>query len=100
MNKLEASYAEYLGLRKIGGEVFAWWFESVKLRLADKTWYTPDFMVMLADGTLELHEVKGGYFEDDARVKWKATAEAYPMFRFIVAKRRDGVWDFETYRGE
>ena len=35
-------------------------FEGVKLRLADNTFYTPDFAVMSAAGTMEMHEVSPG----------------------------------------
>jgi hypothetical protein len=42
--------------------------------LAKDTFYTSDFMVMLADGRLEAHEVKG-FWQEDARAKIKiATA--------------------------
>ena len=52
-------------LRKLGstqfaaGIVFSWRYEAVTLKLADKTTYTPDFLVVLVDGSIELHEVKG-----------------------------------------
>lgn len=59
-------------------------FEGIKLKLADKTYYTPDFFLMRSDGTLECHEVKG-HWEDDARVKIKCAAEKFP-FRFVAIK--------------
>jgi hypothetical protein len=63
------------------------------LRLADKTFYSPDFAVLTkADGTLEMHEVKG-FWQDDARVKIKVAASIYP-FKFIAVKaqkRRRGL---------
>lgn len=98
MNKTEAIYCALLEARKIAGEVLWYRFEGVKLRLADNTFLTVDFAVMLASGELEMHEVKGstGIFADDARVKMKVAAEAYP-FRFIVAypraKKTGGGWD-------
>lgn len=84
MNGTERRYAEHLELRKVAGEVEWYAFEAVKLRLAKLTYYTPDFLVMLADGTLEAHEVKG-HWEDDARVKIKVAAETFP-FRFVAVK--------------
>ena len=83
MNRQEAAYSLELEARKRTGEIADWKFESVKLRLADRTWYTPDFMVIFADGTIEFHEVKG-HWEDDARVKWKVVQELYPFFVFVV----------------
>jgi len=84
MNKLEARYARNLDLRRLAGEVASWRFEAVKLRLAGRTWYTPDFLVVLSAGACELHEVKGGHWEDDARVKFKVAAEQWPEWTFVA----------------
>ena len=86
MNRTEAEYGKLLALRREAGEVAWFLFEGVKLRLADNTFYTPDFAVMLKDGTLEMHDVKG-FWEDDARVKIKVAADRFP-FRFIAVKKR------------
>lgn len=86
MNKTEAEYAAFLNLREKAGEIQWWKFEGLKLRLADKTFYTPDFAVMAADGVIECHEVKG-HWQDDARVKIKVAASQYP-FRFFAFKKR------------
>jgi len=66
MNKTEAAYAERLRALQAAGEVQWHRFEGLKLRLADNTFYTPDFAVMAADGVMECHEVKG-HWQDDAR---------------------------------
>jgi len=98
-NKTEAAYEETLKLKMLAGEILWYAFEGVKLRLADLTTYTPDFAVMLSDGTLEMHEVKG-FWQDDARVKIKVAAELFP-FRFIAAvprKKKDGGgWNIEVF---
>ncbi len=115
LNRLEADYASRLELKRLAGEIASYRFESVKLRLADRTWYAPDFLVIGTDGILEFHEVKGGHFEDDARVKIKVAAEAFPEFRFVVARRPRATrprrrspspltssaiaWEFEEIRG-
>jgi len=99
MNKTEAAYAEHLKLRERRGEIAWFVFEGLKLRLADNTFYTPDFAVMLACGELEVHEVKG-FWEDDARVKIKVAAAQYP-FRFIgVQKDKVAGWKFEAFTRE
>jgi len=99
MNKTEAAYARHLETRKRVGEVLWYRFEGLKLRLADNTFYSPDFAVMLADGSLECHEVKG-FWVDDARVKIKVAADQYPM-RFIAvkvrAKKDGGGWKLEEF---
>lgn len=94
-NKTEEKYEAYLELQKTAGHVIWHAFESVKLRLADNTFYTPDFSVMAADGVLEMHEVKG-YWQDDARVKIKVAAQMYP-FRFFAIKTKNGGWEVEEF---
>lgn len=99
MNKSEAAYARDLDDAVSMGEVLWYRFEGVKLRLADNTFYSPDFAVMLANGQLEMHEVKG-HWMDDARAKIKIAAEQYP-FRFIAvkvrAKKDGGGWAREVF---
>lgn len=95
MNKSEAAYARHLEQLKLAGEIARWEFESVKLRLADRTFYTPDFLVMLPDGLIEFHEVKG-FWEDDARVKIKVAAEQHP-FKFVAIKSSKGGYEIEEF---
>lgn len=98
-NKTEAAYEAHLeSLKHIG--ILAWFkFEGVKLRLADNTFYTPDFAVMLSSGQMEMHEVKG-FWQDDARAKIKIAADLYP-FRFVAVKAKSkkdgGGWDMEVF---
>jgi hypothetical protein len=99
MNKTESAYAERLKMLKYAGKVQWYKFEGLKLRLADNTFYTPDFAVMGADGVIECHEVKGRWM-DDARAKIKVAADMYP-FRFIAVRTRPkkdgGGWDTEVF---
>lgn len=97
MNKGEQAYAAVLDERQRQGHVVAWWFEFVTLRLADNTHYRPDFLVMLADGALELHEVKGRkgdtfHATEDGWLKVKITAEQSPFPIRVVWPSRDGHW--------
>ena len=96
MNKTETAYAEYLELQKHAGEVLWYKFEGIKLRLADNTSYTCDFAVLPSDGILEMHECKGGFWRDDARVKIKVAASLYP-FRFIAVKKKGNGWEREDF---
>lgn len=101
MNKTEAAYDQQLALRKHAGEIAWYAFEKVKLRLAKATFLTIDFMVLLADGSLECHEVKGRkgdryWVEEDAKIKLKVAAEMFP-FRFLVVwPRKGGGWCSEV----
>ena len=97
MNKTEAAYAAYLDGLKKDGLIADYRFEAVKLRLADNTFYTPDFMVIATNGTIELHEVKG-FWEDDARVKIKVAAAEFPfLFRAIKKGKLSGTWESESF---
>ncbi|MFZ6696811.1 DUF1064 domain-containing protein [Stenotrophomonas acidaminiphila] len=99
MNQTEAAYAERLRALQHAGEILWHRFEGIKLRLADNTFYTPDFAVLAADGVMELHEVKG-FWQDDARAKIKIAADQYP-FRFIAVrvrpKKDGGGWAVEEF---
>jgi hypothetical protein len=91
MNRTEAAYAAELSIRKAAGEVIDFGFERMKLRLADGAWYCPDFLLVMADRSIELHEVKG--FEREAAiVRLKVAAELYPHFRFYLVKKVDAGW--------
>jgi hypothetical protein len=92
MNKTEQAYACHLEDRKRLGEVLWYKFEGIKLRLADNTFFTADFAVMLANHELEIHEVKG-FMVDDANVKIKVAADTYPLTFKIIKKAKGGIWE-------
>ncbi len=98
-NSTETAYENHLQTLKTLGRVHWYKFEGLKLRLADNTFYTPDYAVLAEDMVLECHEVKG-FWQDDARAKIKIAASLYP-FRFYAvkkkAKRDGGGWDVETF---
>ncbi len=96
MNKLESRYAEELKLQQIGGQILWWEFEAMKFKLADKTYYTPDFIVMDSNLEISIREVKG-HWEDDARVKIKCAAAKFPIFRFMAIKNNRGLWEVEEF---
>lgn len=100
MNNTEKAYADLLELKRHAGEVLWYAYESIKLQLAKKTWLTVDFFIMNSQGELEAHEVKGGFWEDDARVKMKVAAEKYP-FRIVAVqklpKKHGGGWKIEEF---
>lgn len=86
-NKWEAEYAAELEQARRDIPGFWFGFESVKLRLADSTFYTPDFMVRWPTGLVEFHEVKG-FLRDDAAVKFKVAAEMFPWATFKMFRKR------------
>jgi hypothetical protein len=91
MNKTErAFHDQHLKLLVAAGDAIAVGFQRLKLRLADRTWYTPDFDLVLPTREIEIYEVKG-FMRDDAAVKLKVAAEIYP-FQFYVVRRSQRSW--------
>ena len=99
-----SSYADHLEARKRCGEIAWYAYEAITLTISHSTKggargsrITIDFFVMLNDGLLEAHEVKG--FRDKRQVNaLKAAAELYP-FRFVLLtkrlKRAGGGWSVQ-----
>lgn len=96
MNKTETAYSEHLTALQHNGDVLWWKFEGIKLRLADNTFYTPDFAVLQWESHLEMHEIKG-HWEDDARVKIKVAAALFPFHFIAVYRGKHGGWEREEF---
>lgn len=97
MNKTEAAYSAHLDQLRMAGEIQWFAFEGIKLRLADNTFLTVDFFVMLKDDTLEAHDVKGSprIVTDDARVKLKVAARFFPFAFRMAFPKKGGGWTIE-----
>jgi hypothetical protein len=97
-SKLERRYAEtVLAVLKYDHKIHDWWYEGIKLRLAENCFYTPDFLIQYTDGELQFHETKGGFWREDARVKIKVAATMYPCFSFRAVQWVKGVWRYEDF---
>jgi len=92
MNSTEQRYADILAWRVHAEEIKAFVFEAVKFRLADRTTFTPDFLVITLDDRVELHEVKGGWVREDAWLKFKIAREMYPYFSWQMHQWKQGEW--------
>lgn len=102
MNGTESAYAELLQARKLAGEIVEWYFEAVTFKLADDTRYTPDFVVYLADGSIECVDAKGGGpIDPKSLVKVKCAAEKFFQFRFVIeqlqSRKNGGGWKRTEY---
>lgn len=82
MNKLEAEFALMLDADP---QVEAWWFERFKWKLADNTFWTPDYLVHRKSEELVIYEVKGGFFPEHNRIKLKVAADQIPV-RVVLAQ--------------
>lgn len=106
MNRVEEHYANHLRERLMVGEIRWWAFEAWKFRLADNTFYTPDFIVVDNALRIEAHEVKAEWstgkpgWMEDARVKIKCAADQHPVRFIAVSRSRDGSWNFEEFLKE
>lgn len=75
-------------------EIERFWFEPFTLRLShppsgQPAKYTPDFLVLMRDGTTYVDDVKGSGLDDPAAiVRIKCAAEQYPLWVFRLVKER------------
>jgi hypothetical protein len=87
-SKKEARYAEQLHLRKLAGEIIEI-IPQYCLRLDVNgehiCKYYMDFKLIMSDGSIEYHEVKG--FETDVwRIKWKLAKALINDGKFVLIK--------------
>lgn len=92
MNKTEKRRAMELEAMKRTGQIADWWYERWTFKLAHDCRYTPDFIVQENDGALRAEETKG-HWEDDAKVKCRVMADAFPIpLRVLLVDRASGAW--------
>lgn len=96
-NKGEAAYGRHLEFEKQQGRVLWFGFEKIKFRIGKKCFFTPDYFVVFADGSIEIVDVKGrkgdGYYcREDAKVKLRAAASMFPFNVAVVWPEKGGGW--------
>lgn len=84
-SKWEEQYAGVLEQLRAEGQILWYKYEGLRFKLATGAMYSPDFPVVTADGTLEIHEVKGQWREA-AKVRWKIVREQFPFVFKLVQK--------------
>lgn len=77
------------------GKIQDWAYEPIRLRIAPGLHYTPDVVVVLPNGELELWEVKGGWQWSQDRVRIKAAAGAWLELHIRIWAWRGGNWSME-----
>lgn len=116
MNAGERAYAMHLDGLLASGEIAGWWYELMTFKLADRCSLQPDFAVMFPDGSIELHEIKGGktvqqahgpawtyWAEEDARMKLRVAARLIPFPLIVIWPAKGGHkngWCREIMKGE
>lgn len=111
MNKTEARYAALLEGLRLAGEIVSYQYEAIKLVLGydPKTGrlvtLKPDFLVIRKHNTelcdcndLELHEVKGGFEREDAKLKRIWAAQKFPYFHFKLCRYEKGQWNIREIK--
>ena len=68
-------YEEYIGYECLSFAIF-------EDATGKRVMYTPDHALKLANGEVELQEVKGGIWRGDSRLRFKAAAARYPQFHW------------------
>lgn len=103
MNKTERAYAAMLEMMKRNNEIIDYKFEGITVKLGNGVRYTADFMVIRTTQkvgeyfdqrsvALELHETKGPYIRDDARIKFQCARTQFPWFKWKMMQLKEGSW--------
>jgi hypothetical protein len=95
-SKWEEEYSTQLKLRKAAGEILSWSYESIRLRVAESNWYTPDFLIVTED-EIQLHEVKG-FQREAGMLRLRAAAFQHRAFRFFLVTKKAGQWLVEEVK--
>lgn len=96
MNSAETAYSEVLDIDQRAGRIHHYWFEGISVRLShppkgQPATYTPDFMILMPDGTTIIDDVKASYRDRAGDVRIKAAAELFPLWtwRIVEMKKRN-----------
>lgn len=108
MNATETAFSRYLEQERMDGRVLWWRFEAWTFRLADRTTWTPDFVVLYWTREIWAIDVKGAkktkagkyvpFVEPQTAVKVKICAEQFPVvvcYSYQLPKKAGGQWIIE-----
>lgn len=92
----EHEYHAYLDALKRAGEIRGYRWKDFRVRLVRQDgerdrYYSPEALVWLPDGTMEVHEVKGRKREA-GMMRFDLAREQWPCFRWRMMAKRDGRW--------
>jgi hypothetical protein len=92
-NKTESAYRREVLARQAG--VVAIHYEGLTFRMANGHRYTPDWVVVMEDGGIECHEVKGRralHSQQRARLAFDQARVEFPWVKWVWAARREHGW--------
>lgn len=90
-NKWEKAYIEFLDLQVKAGTIKRYYFNRINFWIGPTVWYKPDFFILMPDGSIEIHEVKG----HEKRVgvnKFKTAAGMHPWATWRMVTLKNGNW--------
>lgn len=94
-SKLEEAYWNHLRDLQAQGVIHSFALKPEKLRLADGSYFTPDFRVITLEGVVQFHETKG-FMREAARVRLLVAAELHP-YPFFLVKKSGASFTVERY---
>jgi len=97
LNNTEKAFAAYLQERQAAGAIVWWKAHPFNVTLAKNTHYRPDFLVLNADMSLVIYEVKGSFTSEKGQMKIKLCVEALPVFKVIKATYKNKTWSFQEF---
>ena len=100
-SRLEQRYAVLLAVHVHDGLIVRWGYEELTFRLAPRTTYTPDFVLLFPDGRCVFDEIKHERFLRDPRhskswTKLKIVAARWPCFTFRLCTWGKRGWTLKT----
>lgn len=116
MNGEERAFAQQCAIDAAEGRIVRSWFQPCALLLAHDCRYTPDYLILHNDRSMEFVDVKAWWapskkklredpgakgrlgVEEDARIKIKAAARLLPVFAWSFAWRVNGIWNREEVK--
>jgi hypothetical protein len=94
-NKTEMKYLSMLCAMKMVGEIAAYDFAPVRLRVGvGACKYKPDILIRHNDGSIEVIECKMWRWANGIS-KVKTAAMLFPQWRFRIASLVNGTWEYE-----
>jgi len=97
-NKTESEYRYRLELEFVGCRAI---FEGMTLRMANGHKYTADWMVVKADGSILLVEIKNAAYQHASygrsKLAFNQCRVEYPMFSYRWAEKEKGSWSEVNY---
>ncbi len=99
LTKTEQEYGFILEALQNRGVIVEYRFEGISLswgadpETGKPMWYTPDFIVWMANGQTELHEVKGGHIFAKDLIRFKGCRAEWGLhFRFALHQKKNRMW--------